>query len=294
MTGRRLFNITRVGFFHTLALLVLVVGWSPSAVFAFVFCHCALIFGAGGVNHRYFSHQAYQTSRPFQALLALLGTMTGQQGPLSWASIHHQHHRYPDQPGDPHSPVTHSLFHAQVGWVFNAPFPPCKLILKRFGHYPELRFLNRFPLVGPIVLMSSLYGLGTLLSEYRPEWGTSGQQLVVWGGILAMLTSIHATGAINSIGHSFGYRRFETPDASSNVTWMLPISLGEHLHNNHHHAPQSAKTSVGKWELDPVYGFLRVLKALGLVWDLKVASQSRGSSQALPGAHRRSPPCGAA
>jgi stearoyl-CoA desaturase (delta-9 desaturase) len=171
--------------------------------------------------------------------------------------------------------VTHSLFHAQLGWVFNAPFPPSELVLKRFGHFPELRFLNRFPQAGPVLLMGSLYGLGTLLAQYRPG-STSGAQLVVWGGIVAMLTSIHATGAINSMGHSFGYRRFDTPDASSNVTWMLPLSLGEHLHNNHHRHPQSAKTSVGKWELDPVYGILRLLEALGLVWDLKGAQSVSG------------------
>jgi stearoyl-CoA desaturase (delta-9 desaturase) len=275
MTRRRLLNIARVGFFHALALGVLVVGWSPTALGVFALCYLLLLFGAAGVNHRYFSHQAYQTSRPFQALLALVGTMAGQQGPLSWASIHRQHHRFSDQPGDPHSPVTHSLFHAQLGWVFDAPFPPTKPILDRFGHYPELRFLNRFHMVGPALLMSSLYGLGTLLSHVRPGLGTSGLQLLVWGGILGIITSIQATGAINSAGHSFGTRRFETPDASRNVNWMLPISLGEHLHNNHHRFPGSAKTSVGRWEWDPIYGMLRVLEALGLVWDLKVARPSR-------------------
>ncbi|MDP1045501.1 acyl-CoA desaturase, partial [Klebsiella pneumoniae] len=43
-----------------------------------------------------------------------------------------------------------------------------------------------------------------------------------------------AAGVINGIGHYWGYRNFEAPDASTNlIPWTLIVG-GEELHNNHH------------------------------------------------------------
>jgi stearoyl-CoA desaturase (Delta-9 desaturase) len=73
-----------------------------------------------------------------------------------------------------------------------------------------------------------------------------------------------ATGVINGIGHWWGYRNFEAPDASRNVSpWGILIG-GEELHNNHHTYPTSAKFSVKPYEFDVGWLYISVLSKLGL------------------------------
>ena len=80
-----------------------------------------------------------------------------------------------------------------------------------------------------------------------------------------------AAGIINGIGHYWGYRNFDAPDASSNIVpWGILIG-GEELHNNHHTYPTSAKLSVKWYEFDIGWLYIRVLQALGLAKVLRVA-----------------------
>jgi len=75
---------------------------------------------------------------------------------------------------------------------------------------------------------------------------------------------ITAAGIINGIGHWWGYRNFEAPDASTNVSpWGIIIG-GEELHNNHHTYPTSAKLSVKPYEFDIGWAYIRGLEMLGL------------------------------
>src|SRR5713101_1242246 len=60
--------------------------------------------------HRYFSHRAFRTSRFFQFLLAVAGTLTIERGPLWWAAHHRHHHRCADQEDDIHSPTVQGYF----------------------------------------------------------------------------------------------------------------------------------------------------------------------------------------
>jgi stearoyl-CoA desaturase (delta-9 desaturase) len=75
---------------------------------------------------------------------------------------------------------------------------------------------------------------------------------------------VWATGIINGIGHWWGYRNFEAPDASTNVSpWGILIG-GEELHNNHHTYPTSAKFSVKPYEFDIGWLYIRAMQKLGL------------------------------
>jgi stearoyl-CoA desaturase (delta-9 desaturase) len=80
-----------------------------------------------------------------------------------------------------------------------------------------------------------------------------------------------AAGVINGIGHYWGYRNFESPDAATNISpWGILVG-GEELHNNHHAFPSSAKLSSRKWELDIGWLYIRLLSALGLAKVRRVA-----------------------
>jgi len=73
-----------------------------------------------------------------------------------------------------------------------------------------------------------------------------------------------AAGVINGIGHYWGYRNFEAPDASTNIVPWGVIIGGEELHNNHHTYPTSAKLSVKPFEFDIGWAYIRLLQMLGL------------------------------
>jgi len=63
------------------------------------------MFGITGVYHRYFSHNAYKTSRVFQFILGWIGAMAMQKGPIWWAAHHRNHHKHSDTEKDLHSPL---------------------------------------------------------------------------------------------------------------------------------------------------------------------------------------------
>jgi stearoyl-CoA desaturase (delta-9 desaturase) len=85
----------------------------------------------------------------------------------------------------------------------------------------------------------------------------------VWA-VQMLWIPVMAAGVINGIGHFWGYRNFEAPDASTNIIPWGVIIGGEELHNNHHTYPTSAKLSVKPYEFDIGWGYIRGLELLGL------------------------------
>jgi stearoyl-CoA desaturase (delta-9 desaturase) len=80
-----------------------------------------------------------------------------------------------------------------------------------------------------------------------------------------------AAGVINGIGHYFGYRNYECPDAARNVVpWGLLLA-GEELHNNHHTFGSSAKFSSKWWEIDLGWFYISILRLFRLAKIKKVA-----------------------
>ena len=98
--------------------------------------------------------------------------------------------------------------------------------------------------------------------------------LTVWA-VQMLWIPVTAAGIINGIGHYWGYRNFEAPDASTNIVpWGIVIG-GEELHNNHHTYPTSAKLSVKPFEFDIGWAYIRALELLGLAHVRKTAPQLR-------------------
>jgi stearoyl-CoA desaturase (delta-9 desaturase) len=93
--------------------------------------------------------------------------------------------------------------------------------------------------------------------------------LAVWALQMAW-TPIMAAGIINGAAHYWGYRNFEAPDASTNISPWGIIIAGEELHNNHHTYPTSAKLSIKPYEFDIGWMYITILKSLGLASVKKV------------------------
>lgn len=255
---------------HAGCIGVLWVGASAVAVGIAVALFAVRMFAITAFYHRYFSHRAFRTSRAAQFIFALIGASAVQRGPLWWAAHHRHHHAQSDRPDDSHSPRVHGFLWSHTGWFLaRENFATRLKLVPDLARYPELCWLDRFDAAVPALLAAALYGLGAWLEQAAPALGTSGWQLIVWGFCISTVVLYHATFTINSLAHRFGTRRYATHDDSRNNPWLALLTFGEGWHNNHHRYPGAARQGFYWWELDLSWYALRLLSALGIVWDLR-------------------------
>ena len=254
---------------HLACLAVFAVGFSWFALAVALLLYALRMFAITGFYHRYFSHKAFKTSRPLQFVFAVVGAASVQRGPLWWAAHHRHHHRHADTEHDIHSP-RHGFWRSHMGWFLTPrSFATNHEAIKDLVRFPELRLLDRFDILVPILLAVLLFLGGGWLQRHAPGLGTNGPQLLVWGFFVSTVVLFHITVTINSLAHRWGRRRFATRDDSRN-NWLLALlTFGEGWHNNHHHFPGSARQGFVWWEIDFTYYALRTLSLFGLVWDLK-------------------------
>jgi stearoyl-CoA desaturase (delta-9 desaturase) len=181
-----------------------------------------------------------------------------------WVAVHRRHHAKVETAEDPHSPQILGLRKVltQGAELYEAASDD-QAIVERYGHGTPDDWLER-NLYSPyrwqgVALMLMLDLL--LFGLYGP---------VIWA-VQMLWIPILAAGVINGIGHSWGYRNFEPPDASTNIMpWGILIG-GEELHNNHHAFPSSARLSYQWWEFDISWLYIRTLSALRLARIKRVA-----------------------
>ena len=255
---------------HLLCLGVFIVGWSWTAVGVAAAFYFVRMFAITGWYHRYFSHRTFKTSRPCQFAFAVLGASCAQRGPLWWGGHHRHHHVYSDKREDTHSVRQGGFLWAHIGWITSKKFfPPRLKSINDFAKFPELRFLDRFDTLVPIVTGFAMFGLGKLLETYAPGLGTNGPQMLIWGFFVSTVALLHGTCTINSLSHVYGSQRYKTGDDSKNNLFLALITLGEGWHNNHHYYAASTRQGFYWWEIDITYYLLRGMQALGLIWDIR-------------------------
>ena len=275
---------------HLACLGVIWVGWSWTAVGVALGLYAVRMFAITAGYHRYFCHRAYTLSRFWQLIMAILGNSAAQRGPLWWAANHRHHHMHADEPEDVHSPVQQGFLWSHMLWLMTPKhFPTRYELVRDWAAFPELRFLNRFSILVPLLLLGSLYAAGELLGLYVPGTDTSGPQLAVWGFVISTVALFHATATINSLDHLIGSRRYDTPDNSRN-NWLLALmTFGEGWHNNHHHYAISARQGFTWWELDLSYYLLVLLSWLGIARDLRPVPAEALSSDRIGGSQVKQP-----
>ncbi|MFM9880117.1 MAG: fatty acid desaturase [Burkholderiaceae bacterium] len=174
-----------------------------------------------------------------------------------WVSIHRKHHAKCETHEDPHSPQTRGI--DTVFWrgaeLYRAESKNQET-LQKYSHGTPTDWIERH-LYSPF----SWQGVALMLIINLGLFGAAG--LAVWAVQMAWIP-VTAAGIINGIGHYWGYRNFEAPDASTNISpWGILIG-GEELHNNHHTYPTSAKFSVKPYEFDMGWLYIRAMEAVGL------------------------------
>lgn len=254
---------------HLMCFGVIWVGWSPVAVAVAAALYFIRMFAVTGFYHRYFSHRTFKTSRAFQLIMAIMGGTTVQRGPLWWSAHHRHHHRHSDSELDVHSPHRHGFLWSHIGWITSkSSFATRMRFVPDLAAFPELRWLDRFETVVPVLFATSIFGLGVLLEAVAPQLGTSGFQMLIWGFFISTIFLSHATFSINSLTHMFGRKRYKSKDESRNSLILALITLGEGWHNNHHYYPGAVRQGFYWWEIDITYYGLKLLSRLGIIWDL--------------------------
>lgn len=264
--------------FHLACLGVFFVGFSWIAL---IVAFCMYTFRGMGVTigyHRLLAHRSFKTGRFMQFLFAFAGSLAVQGGPMWWVAHHREHHAETDTDDDIHSPVTHGMWQAHMGWMMSdAAFNEKGNNARDLYKFPEIKFLQRhyvWLIVGQVV---ALYALGAYLGAAFPDLGTSGAQMVVWGFFISTVFTWHVTFMVNSVCHRWGSQPYDTGDASTNNVFIGILAFGEGWHNNHHHYPSSARHGLRFWQLDVSWYTIRALELIGLVRDAKLPKEFRKS-----------------
>ena len=183
-----------------------------------------------------------------------------------WVAIHRKHHAKCETVDDPHSPQTRGIKTVLLtGSELYRTEAKNTETLAKFGHGTPDDWIER-----NLYTRFSWQGVGLMLIIDLFLFGAIGA--AVWA-VQMLWIPITAAGIVNGIGHWWGYRNFEAPDASRNVLpWGVVIG-GEELHNNHHTYPTSAKLSVKPYEFDIGWAYIRGLEMLGLATVRKTVPQ---------------------
>jgi stearoyl-CoA desaturase (delta-9 desaturase) len=185
-----------------------------------------------------------------------------------WTAIHRKHHARCETVDDPHSPQTRGIRTVllQGSELYRTEAQNAETLEKSGRGTPD-DWIER-----NLSTRYSWQGVGVMLIIDLFLFGAIGA--AVWA-VQMLWIPITAAGIVNGIGHWWGYRNFEAPDASRNVSpWGIVIG-GEELHNNHHTYPTSAKLSVKPYEFDIGWLYIRGLEALGLATVRKTPPQLR-------------------
>jgi fatty-acid desaturase len=228
-----------------------------------VFLHWVAVgLGISMGYHRLHTHRSYKLPVFLEYFLAICGTLSLEGGPIFWVATHRIHHQFSDRPGDPHSPHDGPWW-SHIGWLLvgESKHNNTKLMAKYAPDLAKDQFyvwLNNYHWAIPILLGVVLLAIG-------------GLPLMLWGVCVRTVFGLHATWAVNSATHMWGWRRFNTRDDSRNSWWVALLTFGEGWHNNHHAHPTSARHGLTWYELDFSWIQISILKFFGIAKAIRVA-----------------------
>ncbi|HEX3378902.1 MAG TPA: acyl-CoA desaturase [Paraburkholderia sp.] len=241
--------------------------WWQLVVYTLIVTHITII-GVTVYLHRCQAHRALDlhpiASHFFRFWLWMTtGMLTGQ-----WAAIHRKHHAKCETEEDPHSPQTRGIWKVLLeGAELYRTEAKNEETMRKFSHgtpndWMERNVYTKYPILGVSLMMVLNVAL----------FGVVG--LTIWA-VQMVWIPFWAAGVVNGLAHFWGYRNFNSSDASTNILpWGIIIG-GEELHNNHHTYATSAKLSNKWYEFDIGWMYIRIMQAFRLAKVKKVAPTPR-------------------
>ena len=230
--------------------------WWQMILFTMALTHITMI-SVTVYLHRHQAHRALDLHPIAAHFFRLWLWLTTGQVTKEWASIHRKHHAKCEMADDPHSPHIYGIKKVlfQGAELYRVESKNLET-MARYGHGTPSDWIER-----NLYTRYSWQGVGLMMIINLYLFGMAG--LAVWAVQMAW-TPIMAAGIINGAAHFWGYRNFETTDASANISPWGIIIAGEELHNNHHTYPTSAKLSVKPYEFDIGWMYIRLMQMAGL------------------------------
>jgi stearoyl-CoA desaturase (delta-9 desaturase) len=213
--------------------------------------------------------------------------MSFQGSVIGWVADHRRHHRYVDQPHDPHSPVWigsqpaggwRGLFHAHVGWCFRGE------ATSRADYAPDLLADRDLVLIDHLFVPCCIATLALPFAIGYAWTGTLAGALgaFLFAGVIRVGFSHNVTWSVNSVCHRFGKRVFRTRDVSTNFAPLAALTMGESWHNNHHAFPRLARHGVDRGQIDSSAFVIRLFERLGWVTNVQWPDRARLDARRLP------------
>ncbi len=232
--------------------------------------------------HRYSAHRMFTMSKGWERFFYVftwLAQGASFLSPRAYAILHREHHAFSDTERDPHSPVRFPNFFEMM-WRTKQRYGA--ILLREVE--PEARFEGGYPTLGWVDAIgerwSTRIAFGTAYTlfyfAFAPHWA-----FLLLLPIHYLMGPIHGA-IVNWGGHSYGYRNFESDDASRNTLPVDFLTLGELFQNNHHKYGMSPNFAVRWFELDPTYQVMRVLHALGIIRIAKAQKPRWSPEDKLP------------
>ena len=224
-------------------------------VYTLAMCHLTLM-SVTIYLHRHSAHRALALHPALQHFFRFWLWLTTGMSTKIWTSVHRKHHATTETADDPHSPQIHGLAAILFRGAEHYRTAITEETLAQYGKGTPQDWIEN-NVYGP----HSMVGISSLAVFDVLLFGTIG--LTVWAVQMLCIPFLGA-GVVNGVGHYWGYRNFECPDAARNIVPWGILICGEELHNNHHAYPNSAKLSVKPWEFDIGWAWIRVFQALRL------------------------------
>ena len=214
--------------------------------------------------HRHQAHKALTLHPILSHFFRFWLWLTTGMVTREWVAIHRKHHAKCETESDPHSPQTRGL--SKVLWQGAELYQQEAAnheTLERYGKGTPDDWLER-----NLYQRHHYLGVAFLLVSEFLLLGPVG--LTIWA-IQMIWIPFWAAGVVNGIGHYWGYRNFEIPNAATNIFPLGILIGGEELHNNHHAFGSSAKLSNRWFEFDLGWLYIKLFSYIRLAKVLKVA-----------------------
>jgi stearoyl-CoA desaturase (delta-9 desaturase) len=233
-----------------------------------LFVAFGLYYLTGGIGiclgyHRLLTHRSMRVAKPLEYLIATVGVLALQGGPIVWVATHRAHHAFSDTERDPHD-SRRGFWWSHMEWLYRRN--PARLSAADERRYapdlaadPYYRFLDRTSALWTVALGLVLLAAG-------------GWPMVIWGIFARLVVTYHATWLVNSAAHLFGNRRYRAAGADQSTNnWLVAVlAWGEGWHNNHHAFPFSARHGLRWYELDLTWVAIKFMAWCKLAVDVKL------------------------
>lgn len=223
-------------------------------------------------HHRYAAHQTFTMTRGWERVFFILSFITqgsSYLSPYAYGALHRLHHAHADTEDDPHSPkYSKNLF--TMMWktkvIYSAILKGKKKVEAKY--LKNLPKWMTFDLITDHVAIRAIWALAYIAFYYffATHWA-----LWLLLPIQFVMGPFHGA-IINWFAHKIGYTNHSVSDTSKNLMPVDLFMMGEGYHNNHHKHPFRANFGQRWHEFDPVYPFILLFNAVGIIRLKKVAA----------------------